>query len=184
MKSGFLDLLIGTTAWVVGKTALFGLATILGLLTGGAGLWAGTALGSGNFGFRAGDLPIFGYLTVVGAVLPQFLLMLIAGYRYVRSEEAGAREWLQLVALQAALLLICFALALPEGLLPQIVAWIVTGALFAGQVKIAARYSSFQLDRGVDALEKLKADNARRRLELNLKYGTVSSGADELGIFE
>jgi hypothetical protein len=182
MKAGFLDLLLGTVAWVVGKTFLFALAVMLGLLTGGAGLWLGTIAGQGEFGFRAGDLPIFGYLTVVGAILPQVLLMLWAGFVYVRSEKAGAWDWLRVVAMQAALLLICFALALPQGLMPQMVAWGVALGLLALQAKMVRKSCNIQLQRGINHLEKLKEDNVRRREELNEKFGTVSTGAEELGI--
>lgn len=182
MKAGFIDLLLSTIGWVVGKTALFALAVMLGILTGGAGLWLGTMAGNGSFGFRAGELPIFGYLTVVGAILPQVLLMLWAGFAYVRSEKAGAWEWLRVVALQAALMLICFALAMPEGILPQLVAWTVALGLLALMAKGLRKAGDHQLQRGLNHLEKLKEDNARRRQELHAKFGTVSTGAEDLGI--
>lgn len=182
MKSGFLDILLGAIGWVVGKTALFALAVMLGILTGGAGLWLGTMAGAGEFGFRAGDIAIFGYLTVVGAILPQVVLMLWAGFCYVRSEKAGAWEWLRVVAMQAALMLICFALAMPTGILPQLVAWGVALTLLALQAKLLRKVGSVQLERGLSHLEKLKEENTRRRQELNTKFGTVSTGAEELGI--
>lgn len=182
MKAGFIDLLLSTIGWVVGKTALFALAVMLGIVTGGAGLWLGTMAGQGDFGFRAGDLPIFGYLTVVGAILPQVLLMLWAGFCYVRSEKAGAWEWLRVVALQAALMLICFALAMPTGILPQLVAWGVVLGLLAVMAKIVRKAGNYQLQRGMNHLEKLKEENVIRRQELQKKFGTVSTGAEELGI--
>ena len=182
MKSGFLDLLLSTAGWVVGKTALFFLAIILGIITGGTGLWLGTMVGQGEFGFRAGDNPIFGYLTVVGAILPQVLLMVWAGIIYVRSEEAGAWQWLRVVAMEAGLLLICFALAMPSGILPQVVAWGAALGLLALQAKLVKKLGYRRVERGENHLEKLLADNVRRRQELNEKYGTVSTGAKDLGI--
>jgi hypothetical protein len=182
MKAGFIDLLLSTIGWVVGKTALFALAVMLGIVTGGAGLWLGSMAGDGGFGFRAGDQAIFGYLSVVGAILPQVVLMLWAGISYVRSEKAGAWAWLRVVAMQAALMLICFALAMPEGILPQVIAWGVALGLLALMAKIVRKVGNHQLQRGLNHLEKLKEDNVRRREELKEKFGTVSTGAEELGI--
>ncbi len=182
MKSGFLDILLGAVGWVVGKTALFFLAIMLGIITGGAGLWLGTWAGGGEFGFHTGEIPIFGYITVVAAILPQVVLMLWAGFLYVRSEKAGAWEWLRVVAMQAGLMLICFALAMPVGILPHVVAWSVALGLLALQAKLVRKAGKVQLKRGLNHLDKLKEDNVRRRQEMHTKFGTVSTGAEELGI--
>ena len=184
MKSGFLDLLLATAGWVVGKTFLFALAALTGVAIGAASLWAGTIAGGGGFGFGSGaeEGAIFSHLTTVVAVLPQCIILFWAAMFYVRSEKAGGREWLMIAAAEALLLTGCFTLALPGGSGAPIIAWCVCIGLLAGLKKIANKFGHRQVQRGVDHLEKLKADNALRRVEMTAKYGTVSTGAEELGI--
>ncbi|WP_367870108.1 hypothetical protein [Luteolibacter sp. Populi] len=182
MKSGFLDLLLATAGWVVGKTCLFALAALTGIAIGAVALWAGTMAGGGGFGFPTGESPIFGQLSTVIALLAQGVILFWAAMFYVRSEKAGGREWLMIAAGEALLLTGCFSLALPGGLGASIVSWCVCLGLLAGLKKIASRFGHRQIQRGIDHLEKLKEDNARRRVEMTAKYGTVSTGAEELGI--
>ncbi|MEK7953528.1 hypothetical protein [Luteolibacter soli] len=181
MKSGIIDIFLDAFGWVLGKTGLFALAILTGIALGALGLWAGTMSGIGTFGFRA-DKPILEHITWVGAILPQVLLMFWAGMLFVRSEAVGAKHWGQVVAAQALLLVFCCADAMPEGLLPRMIAWSIVAVGIAGMAAGLRWLAGWVQRRGEAHLAHLEEENALRREELKEKYGTVSVGARELGI--
>ncbi len=182
MKAGIIDIFAESLGWVLGKTALFAMAAGLGVGIGASALWAGTAAGTGGFGFPAGSHPIHAQLSVVTAILPQVLVIFWAGMIFVRSETATARHWISIVALEALAMTACFARALPAGWLPQIAAWsVVIGGIAAAWYAVMA-LERMSLKRGLDHLARLQMANAIRREEMKRKFGTESAGAEDLGI--
>jgi vacuolar-type H+-ATPase subunit I/STV1 len=181
MKSGIIDIFVDAFGWVLGKAGLFVLAILTGLSVGASGLWAGTMMAGGSFGFQA-EKPIFEHLTWVSAILPQVLLMFWAGMVFVRSEAAEAKHWGQVAAMQALLLTVCCSGALPDGLFPRVVAWSIVLAGIAAVVAGLHGVEGWRQRRGEEHLARLEKMNALRREELKAKFGTVSVGARELGI--
>ncbi len=182
MKAGIIDLFVDSFGWVLGKTLLFALAVMGGLAIGGFGLWAATQAVSGEFAFQAGGIPVFHHLSWVTALLPQILLLFWAGMVFVRSEMAEMKHWGQVAAIQALLMVGCFARALPDGMLPQILAWGLTLGGIAGLFALLRKIGSWQLNRGMDHLARLEELNNARRAEMKEKFGTENTSARELGI--
>jgi len=182
MKAGIIDIFAESFGWVLGKAAFFAMAVFLGIGIGASGLWVGTAISSGEFGFKSGEHPIHQYLSVVTAILPQVLVIFWAGMIFVRSENAAARHWVTIVGLEALTLTACFSRAIPGGWFSVVTAWMVT---FAGIVAVYYAIISLerrQVKRGLDHLERLQMANAIRREEMKRKYGTESTSAHDLGI--
>jgi len=181
MKSGIIDIFADAFGWVLGKTGIFLLAVVTGVVIGAAGLWAGTMAGDGVFGFRdVASVP--GFLMWVSAILPQGVLLFWAGIIFVRSENVEAKHWGQLVAMQAILLAGCCSRGLPNGLFPPLVAWSVVLGGIAAVITGLRRMERRRLRRGEEHLAQLEEMNARKREELKAKFGTVSASARELGI--
>jgi hypothetical protein len=181
MKSGIIDILVDAFGWVLGKTGLFMLAIVTGVVIGASALCAGTMSGGGIFGFRdIASVP--GFLMWVSAILPQGVLLFWAGLIFVRSEDVEAKHWGRLVALQAILLTACCSRGLPSGLLPGLVAWSIVFAGIAAVTTGLRRFACLRQRRGEEHLAHLEEMNALRREELKAKFGTESVGARELGI--
>jgi hypothetical protein len=181
MKAGIIDIFLDSFGWVLGKTTVFAFAVMLGVAIGSCALFAGTRVGGGELEFSPGALPIYQYLGVVTAILPQLLVVFWAGMVFVRSESASAGHWVSIVAAEALVLTGCFSRALP-GTLAQVVAWIVTLSLIGGVAAIISKLEHWKVKRGVDHLERLQEENLVRRAGLKEKYGTENAGAGELGI--
>jgi hypothetical protein len=181
MKSGIIDIFADAFGWVLGKAGLFVLAVVTGVVIGAAGLWAGTRMGDGGFGFRdVASVP--GFLMWVSAILPQGVLLFWAGMIFVRSEDVEAKHWGRLVAMQAILLAGCCSRGLPDGILPPVVAWSVVFAGIAAVIIGLRWLEGRRQRRGEEHLAQLEEMNVLRRAELKAKFGTDSAGARELGI--
>lgn len=182
MKSGIIDIFAESLGWVLGKASLFAMAVILGVGIGGLALMAGTSVGGGAFRFDSGDLPIHQYLSVVTAILPQVLVIFMAGFIFVKAENASANHWVTVVGLEAVAMTACFSRALPGGLLAQMAAWSVAIGGIVAVAYLIRLMEKRREKRGLDHLERLQLANAIRREELKRKYGTQSASAHELGI--
>lgn len=182
MKAGFIDILLGSMCWVLGRAALFALAILAGIGLGGFALWAATSAAGGGFGFPQGSHPVHHYLIWIAALIPQLLLLFWAGILFVRSEGMEMKHWGRVAALQALLMVFCFSRALPDGWLAQTVAWGIVLGGAALQTLILRALERRRTRRGMDYLAALTERNAARRAELKEKYGTTSASARELGI--
>ena len=181
MKAGIIDIFAESFGWVLGKTTLYAMAVGTGIGIGACALWAGTAAGSGELRFDAAP-GIHQHLAMVTAILPQVLVAFWMGMVFVRSENADAKHWVSVVALEALVMTACFSRAIPGGWLAQFAAWMVAVALIAA-VEVAVVFLEFRkAKRGVDHLVRLLQENAGRRAALKEKVGTESAGAEDLGI--
>ena len=123
VKAGIIDILVDSFGWVVGKALLFALAVVAGFGMGVIALAAGTAAGGGGFGFASINPGIHTHLVVVASLLPLVACVFWAGMWFVRSENAGAREWGVIAGIHTILLVACFTAALPSGWLSKAAAW-------------------------------------------------------------
>lgn len=181
MKAGFIDLLLDSVGWVLLKTFVFALAIFAGVGIGILALIIGTSVGGGRFGFESG-MPVQGGLRWVMALLPQVAFVFWGGMWFVRSENVEAKHWTIVAGLQAFLLTACLLTALPGGVFTRVVALAVTTGLMIGLNRCVRKFGAYQYRRGLDHFDLLMAENVARRAELNEKFGTVSSSAEELGI--
>lgn len=182
MKAGIIDIFADTFGWVLGKAAIFAVAILLGVGIGACALSAGTAVGTGGFGFRGGSHPIHGQLSVVTAILPQIFVIFWAGMAFVRSEKAEGKHWVGVIAMEALAMTGCFAAAMPGGLIPQIAAWSVVIGGIAAVYYAVMLLERRQMRRGMDHLARLEMENSIRREEMKIKYGTTSTSARDLGL--
>jgi len=180
MKSGFLDLLLETCGWVVGKTFLFFFGVALGMAM------AVISILMGGWVSRSSAQASVEVLSLAfwGAVVIQFGAVFIAALWWVHSEKAGIKSWRIIVTAIAIDLVAVYGHVASAGLFARIVMWIVIAAFLAGFFRLLQKFSAWQQRRFEANAARLEKENAERRVVLQERFGTVSAGARDLGIAE
>jgi hypothetical protein len=177
MKSGFLDLLLETCGWVVGKTFLFYFGVAAGI---GMALFSIWLSGCGLSANPAGGL---WSLALWGAILLQFAGIFLTSLWWVRSEKTGVTSW-GVIASIISILWVALYSGGGASIFSETAMWVLLACCIGGLFKGVRAFRQWQVARWAANAEQLEADNVERRVVLTERFGTVSTGARDLGLME
>jgi hypothetical protein len=177
MKSGFLDLLLETCGWVVGKAFLFYFGVAAGIGMALFSIW----LSGGGLSFAAPGS--FLALATWSLILLQFAGVFITSLWWVRSEKTGVTSWAVIASIVAALFVLLYS-GNGSSIFSRIGVWALLACCIAGLFKGMRAFRQWQVTRWTANAEQREADNAERRVVLTERFGTVSTGARDLGLMD